>query len=745
MPPPTANTEKEQMAALIESLTHLYGPDLRSGELTPLSLSRFLQEVIDKFALNGCFLVILKGTEIEVLAKHGIASSETQAVVEQIVNTVIDPCRQSPSIAAGNAEPLPVPAPSTLVIGDLFYAVNMFRLADDQWLLFAFATTKECDNHQWAMLNLIAVHLCGTVTHTRMCNDVSAAKDNLDRMTRELREMQVCSLNILEDLQRKNRDLRMLNEISHELASWRNLQELTKNAANAASGILDGAAVIVYVRDEAGKCFRPYQSSDNHDTGDPDSLTVEQSEPLFEEVKSGKKVQFDTSQEELAGQLARRVGCKTCLVIPLLSKDVIQGFILVCEKRWHRVYTEEEIENLRVLASTLAIAMENTDLLARTAQQVDEMSILKEYVETVLDSVDLGVMVVDTALMITVLSKGFERLYGYMKEDFEGKHLFEAFPHLVEQGFTEVAQQVLKGKPFVRHGWRRKNLDGASVVQNFRVFPHRSSSGEIIGAIAIVEDVTEKANLEEQLARSEAKFRRLVEDLDDGYLIITDGKIVYANRAVTQMSGTPVHELIGTEIANILEDDNLAARCQSSVADRFRCESRIIHSTGTWVPVEVTLSGCEYGGEQALSMLIRDITETRKFEKELEDKNREMRLRNEQITRLNLELEATINKLKISQESLIKSERIAAITQTSIATNHEINNPLFAVLGQAQLLLRKYKGKDEDTLRRLRAIEESALRIACVTKKLANLADPVVKEYSGLAATMIDVDRSTSK
>jgi hypothetical protein len=37
------------------------------------------------------------------------------------------------------------------------------------------------------------------------------------------------------------------------------------------------------------------------------------------------------------------------------------------------------------------------------------------------------------------------------------------------------------------------------------------------------------------------------------------------------------------------------------------------------------------------------------------------------------------------------------------------------------------------------------LRIACVTKKLANLAEPVVKEYAGLATHMIDIDKSTAK
>jgi C4-dicarboxylate-specific signal transduction histidine kinase len=140
-----------------------------------------------------------------------------------------------------------------------------------------------------------------------------------------------------------------------------------------------------------------------------------------------------------------------------------------------------------------------------------------------------------------------------------------------------------------------------------------------------------------------------------------------------------------------------------------------------------------------------DITDIKKIQKQLDEKNREMRYRNEQITRLNQELEETLNRLKNSQQNLIKSERVAAITQTAIAANHEINNPLFSILGQAQLLIMEYEGKDDTAVERLRTIEESALRIACVTKKLANLADPVVKEYAGLETSMIDVDRSVSK
>ena len=189
----------------------------------------------------------------------------------------------------------------------------------------------------------------------------------------------------------------------------------------------------------------------------------------------------------------------------------------------------------------------------------------------------------------------------------------------------------------------------------------------------------------------------------------------------------------------------MVEQCLHPGQEKASREARLIHATGTWIPVEIASDACAYAGDQSISIAMRDITERKKFERQLEQKNREMAGRNEQITRLNLELEGAVTKLKESQENLIKSERLAAITETSVAANHEINNPLFSILGQAQLLLRKYGHSDDETVNRLKTIEESALRIACVPRKLANLAQPVVKEYAGLDTSMIDVDGSTAR
>jgi PAS domain S-box-containing protein len=725
------------MTVLADILAHLARFDAKSKASMFLWFSRFLKASNENLHVAASALIISADKDFQVVAKHGITRTNLRNIIAHLQKTAPPPNAESRVHKIENRH-------FVFESDDRFHSVFVSDLQDSRMVWSVFVTDQEPGKEITDVLRLISTHTGRLITNTILREQLAASGDRGDKMSREIKEMQVCSLNIMEDLQRKNRDLAMLNKISQEITSCTSLPGLARTAVEAVSGAFDGACASLYIMDRARSIFIPYHTTGDI-SGDVDDLSVHASSNLVRELSKGGAVVFDATDETITLPLAEAVGAKSGIVTPLRAKNAILGFLVVCETRWHRVFTDEEKENLRVLAGTLSVATENADLLSRTSAQVEEMNALTEYIETVVDSVDLAVMVVGADLKIGMLNKGFERIYGQAREQFIGRHIFEAYPHLIDQGFEEIAGQVLGGKPFARFGWRRNTLGGKEVVQNIRVFPHRSSSGNIIGAIVIIEDITEKADLEIQLARSEAKFQSLVEDLGDGYLIITRGKIVYANKAACQLTAITPSELLGMEIDRILSDDEIIAECMKSGGKKIRRESRLIHSAGTWIPIELSLNTCEYGGNRSVSIVIRDVMERKKFEKQLELKNREMAVRNEQITRLNLELEETVNKLKESQENFVKSERLAAITETSVAANHEINNPLFSILGQAQLLLRKYTDQDEDSVQRLKMIEESALRIACVTKKLANLAEPVVKEYAGLSTFMIDVDRSTTK
>jgi len=104
----------------------------------------------------------------------------------------------------------------------------------------------------------------------------------------------------------------------------------------------------------------------------------------------------------------------------------------------------------------------------------------------------------------------------------------------------------------------------------------------------------------------------------------------------------------------------------------------------------------------------------------------------------------SFERLKADFKKLVKSERAAAITETAVTVNHEINNPLTAILGNAQLLLMAKDRLSPDMIAKLETIERSAVRIKETTSKLMTIIEPVTSSYvSGLE--MIDIDKSKKK
>lgn len=90
----------------------------------------------------------------------------------------------------------------------------------------------------------------------------------------------------------------------------------------------------------------------------------------------------------------------------------------------------------------------------------------------------------------------------------------------------------------------------------------------------------------------------------------------------------------------------------------------------------------------------------------------------------------------------IEQARRSAILETAIAVNHEVNNPLTAVLGNTQLLLLHAEGLDEKTVKRLKDIEKSALRIKDVTQRLLKNRPHTTTDYPG-GLRMLDLSGPT--
>lgn len=96
------------------------------------------------------------------------------------------------------------------------------------------------------------------------------------------------------------------------------------------------------------------------------------------------------------------------------------------------------------------------------------------------------------------------------------------------------------------------------------------------------------------------------------------------------------------------------------------------------------------------------------------------------------------------QKELLEKNRLAAITETTLALSHEINNPLLTIRGNLELLETDF-GENypvPDSIKnRLNTIKGHCERIRQVTEKMSSLSKPVSESIYG-KSSMIDLNKS---
>lgn len=133
------------------------------------------------------------------------------------------------------------------------------------------------------------------------------------------------------------------------------------------------------------------------------------------------------------------------------------------------------------------------------------------------------------------------------------------------------------------------------------------------------------------LRESEEKYRILVEQANDGILIVQDGMIKFANRRLAEANGRTVEELLNTNFLDYVRTDEvpiLANRYQRRMAgenvERVY-ETVLLHRDGHEIPVEVNAGAITYQGRPAVFAFVRDYTEHKRAEEALRKSEEKLR------------------------------------------------------------------------------------------------------------------------
>ncbi|MCI0707480.1 MAG: PAS domain S-box protein [Ignavibacteriae bacterium] len=156
---------------------------------------------------------------------------------------------------------------------------------------------------------------------------------------------------------------------------------------------------------------------------------------------------------------------------------------------------------------------------------------------------------------ITSLNPAFERITGWEINDWLGKSFVPlVHPEDLQQALQSFTQ-VIQGESPPTFELRILTKSGSYIVTEFTKTP-RKREGEIIGALGIARDVTERKKNEAQIRRSEEIFRLITENAGDLIAVVDlQGKREYNSPSYGQLLGEPT-ELRGTDSFKDIHPDD---------------------------------------------------------------------------------------------------------------------------------------------------------------------------------------------
>jgi PAS domain S-box-containing protein len=203
-------------------------------------------------------------------------------------------------------------------------------------------------------------------------------------------------------------------------------------------------------------------------------------------------------------------------------------------------------------------------------------------------------------------------------------------------------KSAIEGGRYEDEGWRLRK-DGSSYWANVIITPLHDAKGVVVGFSKVTRDITTRK-------KEETRLRDLIEAAPDGMVVVdSEGKILIVNSQSERLFGYRREELLGQPIEMLIPErfrgSHPAHRVDFFSQPRVRpmgagLELAGLHKDGSEFPVEVSLSPLQTDEGVLVTSAIRDITEKKKAEQQIQRLNAGLEARNEELARSNKELEA---------------------------------------------------------------------------------------------------------
>jgi len=337
--------------------------------------------------------------------------------------------------------------------------------------------------------------------------------------------------------------------------------------------------------------------------------------------------------------------------------------------------------------------------------------------EGLLEAAPDALIFMDRGGLIAVVNTHAERLFGYNRNEMLGQPVEMLIPvrfrkkhPALRDGYAREPRVRTMGEGRELYGLRK---DGTEFPVEISLSP--LSTGNEKYVISAVRDVSQRKATEELARVNQERFRLLVDGVRDYaiYLLDNEGKVLIWNSGAQRIKGYTEAEIIGRHFSVFYPPEMVEKKWpaeelrRASLDGRFEDEGWRIRKDGSrfWANVVITALHDANGAPAGFAKVTRDLTDRKKYESDIDQKNAEVEKVSREVRDANRELHAANRELEAF----------------SFSVSHDLRSPLRAVDGFSQELLLQYADKLDDQGRHYLS------RIRTGTQRMGQLIDDLLK------------------
>lgn len=325
-------------------------------------------------------------------------------------------------------------------------------------------------------------------------------------------------------------------------------------------------------------------------------------------------------------------------------------------------------KNRELMATQRELQLLNESLEERVSKRTEQLQASEANYRRLLETSADAVVVAGTDNTVFFMNRAAEELFGASSAEMAGR----PFPLVLTGLGTKDVE--------VQRDGERACAEARSVATTW---------GEKPAILATFRDTTERRRMEEELRESEANFRAIAENANDGIAIVAlaeDCAVIYANGRLAEMMGFGPGELVGRDFHEAAGLDRCPALDEAlDASEHMQKELLLRRKDGAGLPVEMTASKTLWHGQRAAIVMARDIAERKKRE-----------------------------------EELLKASKLESLGTLAGGIAHDFNNLLTAIIGN--LSVARLSSGDEKLSRALTDAENASRRAKDLTKQLLTFA-----------------------